>query len=240
MNIFTFDVDWAPESVIEDTLNILDSYGISGTFFATHYSNVLKQIEKEGKHEIGIHPNFNPLLNGQPGTGNYQRTIDDLLEMYPSAVGLRSHSLAHSCPMLIYSLEKNIKYDSNIYIPFGKDIKPFDYFGLTRIPYNWEDDGQWVSGKTFDDCELDLNSNLNIFSFHPIHIYLNTHSQQMYDSLKHFYQVPEELLKNRNNEVKGTRDLLLNLLNACKTGQLRTMTLKEYYLYTRENPTSLV
>jgi len=234
MNIFSFDVDWAPEKVIEDVVTLLKEHNIKGTFFATHYSNVLKNIEKEGIHEIGIHPNFNPLLTGE--SGHYQKKIDDLLEMYPSAVGLRSHSLVQSCPILIYSLEKNIKYDSNIYIPFGKNLKPFDYFGLIRIPYNWEDDGQWVSGKSFENCGLKLDAELNIFSFHPIHIYLNTHNQKMYDAVKHFYQIPEELLKNRNATVVGTRDLFISLLNLCKKDNLQTCTLKDYYNVLSQNP----
>src|SRR5438093_4130128 len=120
MQIFTFDIDWAPEPVIQDVIDFLDSYNISGTFFATHNSKILKRIEKEGKHEIGIHPNFNRLLTGE--SGNYQKIIGDLLEMYPKSIGLRSHSLAHSCPILMYCLEKGIKYDSNIYIPFGNNL----------------------------------------------------------------------------------------------------------------------
>jgi hypothetical protein len=227
MNIFTFDIDWAPEKVIEDVLGLLNAKGISGTFFATHYSEVLKGIEKERIHEIGIHPNFNPLLNGQ--SGNYKQVIDDLLAMYPTAVGLRSHSLAHSCPILIYCLEKQIKYDSNIYIPFGTEIKPFDYFGLLRIPYNWEDDGQWVSGKSFADCGLNLHSELNVFSFHPIHIYLNTCDQAMYDKLKHLYQFPNELLKNRNTRIPGARDLFISLLDSCKQEKLETRTLRDHF-----------
>ncbi len=234
MNIFSFDVDWAPEKVITDVVDLLNSFNIKGTFFATHYSDVLKNIEKEGIHEIGIHPNFNPLLTGQ--SGNYQTKIDDLLEMYPTAIGLRSHSLVQSCPMLIYSLEKNIKYDSNIYIPFGKKLQPFDYFGLIRIPYNWEDDGQWVSAKSFANCGLKLDAELNVFSFHPIHIFLNTHNQEMYDNVKHFYQVPAELLKNRNKDIPGTRDLFISILTTCKQDKLPTCTLKEHYNYLSENP----
>ena len=234
MNIFSFDVDWAPEKVIQDVVDLLNEHNIKGTFFATHYSEVLKNIEKEGIHEIGIHPNFNPLLTGE--SGHYQKKIDDLLEMYPSAVGLRSHSLVQSCPILIYSLEKKIKYDSNIYIPFGKNLQPFNYFGLLRIPYNWEDDGQWVAGKSFSDCGLKLDAELNIFSFHPIHIYLNTHDQAMYDGVKQYYQIPDELLKNRNKTIPGTRDLLLSLLKESKNNNRPTSTLMEYYTFLTKDP----
>jgi hypothetical protein len=238
MIIFSFDIDWAPEKAIEDVIQHLNAHHIAATFFATHNSAVLKQVEKSGFHEIGVHPNFNPLLNGQGG--NYQNVIDDLLNLYPTAVGIRSHSLAHSCPMLIYCLEKNFKYDSNIYIPFAKNIKAFDYFGITRIPYNWEDDGQWVAGKTFDHCGLDLDAELNIFSFHPIHIYLNTPDQAFYERFKQYYQIPEELLKNRNTEIPGTRDLFLALLDHCQKNNVHTSTLKQYNNFLRQNPESLM
>ena len=233
MNIFTFDIDWAPEKVIEDVAALLDQHGISGTFFATHSSEVLKAIENKGSHEIGIHPNFNRLLNGEPG--NYQKIIDELLSIYPSAIGMRAHSLLHSCPMLLYCLDKGIKYDSNIYIPFGKEIKAFRYFGLLRIPYNWEDDGQWVAGKSFKYPGVKVDAEINIFSFHPIHVYLNTHNQQMYDSVKQFYQVPEELLERRNEDIPGVRDLFLALLKLCKENKIPTCTLKEYYLQVDKN-----
>ncbi|HWY12484.1 MAG TPA: polysaccharide deacetylase family protein [Bacteroidia bacterium] len=233
MNILTFDIDWAPEKVIEDVINLLSTYNIKATFFATHESEILKKIEKEGIHEMGIHPNFNPLLLGQGG--NYQKKIDDLLKIYPSAVGFRAHSLTHSCPILLYCLEKGIKYDSNIYIPFGKELKAFNYFGLMRIPYNWEDDGQWVSGKSFSDIGLKLDAELNIFSFHPIHVYLNTYDQAMYDNVKQFYQMPDELLKNRNKSIPGTRDLLLFLLKKFAEDGSRVPTLKEYYNHIKED-----
>ncbi|MDE0471056.1 MAG: hypothetical protein OXH57_03875 [Ekhidna sp.] len=55
----SFDVDWDPEAMIEDTLNLLKRYpNVNATFFATHKS---KALQKAG-YEIGIHPNFKPLL----------------------------------------------------------------------------------------------------------------------------------------------------------------------------------
>jgi hypothetical protein len=227
MICFSFDIDWAPEAVIEDLLNLLASYKTPATLFATHRSELLVKEEVRDYHEIGIHPNFNRSLNGN-STVNFQQIIDDLRTIYPAAVGLRSHSLAHSCPILIYCLEKNFIYDSNIYVPFGKNITPFDYFGLIRIPYNWEDDGQWVAGKDFSESGLDLNSAINILSFHPIHVYLNTPNQAYYESVKEFYQVPEKLINLRNTRIPGTRDLLISLLEYCESQNLERVRLKDY------------
>ncbi len=226
MNAFTFDVDWAPEAVIEDVVGLLEEYGVAGTFFATHRSALLETLARGGRHEVGIHPNFNPLLTGK--VGDYKHVMDELLGMYPGAVGMRSHSLAHSCPILIYAMEKGIRYDSNIYVPFGKNVTPFDYFGLTRIPYNWEDDGQWFARRDFTDSGVDLKAPMNVFSFHPIHVYLNTATQEMYDDAKHLYQLPEQLIQRRNTRTAGTRDLLVQLLAACKKDKLSCVTLASY------------
>ena len=40
----TFDIDWAHDEVIEDTLNLLSHYKVPGTFFATHDSTIMKRI----------------------------------------------------------------------------------------------------------------------------------------------------------------------------------------------------
>ena len=49
----SLDSDWAPEEVIEYSLNLLSKYNISATFFLT---NELKL--KIVNHEISLHPNF--------------------------------------------------------------------------------------------------------------------------------------------------------------------------------------
>lgn len=37
-----FDVDWANDEVMEDTLRLVDEYNIKATFFATHHTPTLK------------------------------------------------------------------------------------------------------------------------------------------------------------------------------------------------------
>ena len=59
----TFDVDWAHKEVIADTLNLLYNRDTPATFFATHESSVFKSVIENNIHEMGIHPNFNDLIN---------------------------------------------------------------------------------------------------------------------------------------------------------------------------------
>ena len=60
----TLDIDWAHDEVLNDTIDLLESSGIKATWFATHDTKVLERLRVNQNFEIGIHPNFNPLLDG--------------------------------------------------------------------------------------------------------------------------------------------------------------------------------
>ena len=77
MYCLTFDVDWAPDPVIEDTLSLLERAGVRATFFATHASAVLRDAAAEG-HEIGLHPNFSRAVES-----DYRSIVTSLLEHFP-------------------------------------------------------------------------------------------------------------------------------------------------------------
>jgi hypothetical protein len=49
----TLDLEWAPDSVLKDTFDLLDSYGIECTAFSTHDDAIVAR-----NHERGLHPNF--------------------------------------------------------------------------------------------------------------------------------------------------------------------------------------
>ena len=55
----TFDIDWAPDWIIEEVLTILDLKKVKGTFFITHETPLNREIALRG-HNLGIHPNFLP------------------------------------------------------------------------------------------------------------------------------------------------------------------------------------
>ena len=59
----TFDVDWCSDEVLSYTLDIVEKYDINSTFFITHQTALLDRMRENPKIELGIHPNFNPLLN---------------------------------------------------------------------------------------------------------------------------------------------------------------------------------
>ena len=67
----TLDIDWAADEVILDSLKLLEQADVSVTFFVTHRTPILERIKGNPKFEIGIHPNFNQLLNNE---NNYTKT----------------------------------------------------------------------------------------------------------------------------------------------------------------------
>ena len=83
-NIFlTFDIDWCIDEVLEYTLEILDRYNVKTTFFITHYTKLLNKMYENKKIELGIHPNFNPLLNGD---FRYGKNIEEVMKYYMNIV----------------------------------------------------------------------------------------------------------------------------------------------------------
>src|SRR6266850_2994693 len=176
MIAISIDVDWAHDDVINYLVSILDEYEIRSTIFCTHKIN-LKSIKG---HEIAIHPNFTKEKT------DYQ-TIQELMEIYPSAKGTRSHRLHfHGGLIEIYN-EFGLEYDSNYYMP-GQLIHPFTMFkGVVELPLYFSDDAPIA-----DAASLPLkNGNLHkdgliILNFHPIHTFLNSKNFSDYERAKKY------------------------------------------------------
>lgn len=220
-NIFlTFDIDWAHEEVIEDTLELCDSYSVSATFFATHKSAALKNGAIDlTRHELGIHPNFNPLLKNQSSKGDFSRICSDLKNDFPDATSVRSHSLCFGS-LIQTSYEKlGLTHDSSIIIPYQENCFPLFpwrmWDKLVRVPYMFCD---YVTAMTTGMAmnEIASRSGLKVFDFHPIHVFLNTESLERYEQTRPIHHDPKELIKHRYSGY-GTRNRLIELLEMAKT-----------------------
>jgi len=239
MNLFSSDVDWAPEEVIEDTISLFNNFNVKCTFFCTHQSAVLNSISQSPDFELGIHPNFLPLLNGEKTS--IEEVIQRILKVVPSAKGVRSHSLVQSTPLTEKFKEFGLEYESNTLLPYWNRIRPIKLWnGIIRLPINFEDDVHFMYRKGFQDCGLNhKGGGLNIFSFHPIHIFLNTDSVATYNLARKHYQDSKELIKYRNKTVYGTRDLLIDLLKGDRANFNESFTFSEYidnhYFKSNEN-----
>lgn len=212
MNLFTCDIDWAPEEVIADTIALFDKYNVKCTFFCTHPSTVIDSIKKSNNFELGIHPNFLPLMNKRESS--IEQIIENVLEFVPDAKGIRSHSLVQSTPLLDTFKKYGLLYESNTILPYKKGIEPIVLWNnLVKVFHNFEDDIHFMYNYTFDTHKLEIGQGiLNMICTHPIHIFLNTDCEQTYNLARKYYQEPKELINLRNTKVPGTRDLLINLL----------------------------
>lgn len=216
----TFDIDWAHDDVLVDTIGLVELAGVAATWFVTHDTPVLDRLRANPKFELGIHPNFNFLLEGDDRNGrNGRDVIERLQTIVPEATSVRSHSTTQSSGLLALFQEMGLTHDANHFVPVqtGIELKLWKLWNnLIRIPYNWEDDVHCAYGLEKDISFLALSTRgLKVFDFHPIHVYLNTESLDRYERTRPFHQKPKELIKHRFQGY-GTRSRLVRLLELAK------------------------
>ena len=212
----TFDMDWAHDVVIQDTLNIINSHGAASTWFVTHNSLLLTQMMNDYNIELGIHPNFNKILDGSDykSNSNSQKIIEDALELINNCNSIRSHSLTQSEKLLDEFQSFGLTHICNLYIPLSAkiELKPYKLWDdITIVPHCWQDNVQLKINNNLLKIEYNSNNDLKVFNFHPIHIYLNTENLIRYENTRHLHKKPKELIKYRYSGF-GVRSFLLELL----------------------------
>ncbi len=206
----TCDMDWCHEAVLADTLNIIDQNQMKATLFVTNYFPSLDLIRNNSRIELGIHPNFNELLNGNQTQGSAERIVDDLLKVIPEAKSIRSHSLVQSGNLTKLFLSKGLTHESNMKIPLGaaSEISPFwNSSGMIMCPFQWGD----YSDHGISFKSLQPMPSYFMVNFHPIHVFLNTEHLTRYELTRHLHHNPNELIKHRY-QGEGTRTRLMELL----------------------------
>lgn len=63
----TFDMDWAIDEVLEYFYELIEECQVAATLNVTHETPLLQKFECSRKVELGIHPNYNDLLNVKGG-----------------------------------------------------------------------------------------------------------------------------------------------------------------------------
>ena len=211
----TFDIDWAHDEVIGYAIDILELHDVSATFFVTHDTPMLSRLKENPAFELGIHPNFNFLLQGDDRSGRTaEEVIDRLLAVVPEAKSVRSHSMTQSSRLLELFSQKGLTHDCNTFIPstLKIDLIPWkDWNGVVRVPYTWEDDLAWFY--LDEDVGGHKKGGLRVYDFHPIHLYLNTSGLDVYENSRKVHGVPAELEKFRR-KGDGAFSTLEKLINA--------------------------
>ena len=215
MIAITIDLDWVPDEIIQFTFDLLDTYHVRATVFCTHKVAV-------GIHEPALHPNF------EHGESPQEATLE-LLQLFPQARGVRSHVLTISTRIFEVYAQLGLTYDSSYYM-FNQTIWPFPTVGnVLEMPIFFEDDLYFRAEGEKDFCLESLNlaaPGLKIFDFHPVHVFLNTHSMSHYLDAKPDYHNPGQLAR-KIGKARGTRDLFIELLEYVQENQERTYSLSE-------------
>ena len=211
----SFDIDWAIDEVLCDLLDLLEGYKIKATLFNTHQTDTLEKLG--ANFELGIHPNFNFLLNGDFRYGkSYREVIEYYKQIHPTAISVRSHSLVQSTILSQEFFEFGLRLESNHFIPFSSNIKikPFrtSENRISYIPFTWIDSFHFreeFDKNVFKHLENDSFKN---FVFHPIHVYLNTENFARYNDARPHFQDYKNLKKLINKNTYGARDFLKDIL----------------------------
>ena len=144
---------------------------------------------------------------------------------------MRSHTLLFGST-LIPELEKaNILYESNIFLYMHEKLKQVQRSkNLTSIPFNWSDDKHLELEKEFSLDELPSlkQEGLNVFNFHPIHIFLNTDKYERYQEAKKYFNKPK--ISEFINKSSGIATLLDKLTDHIQNTGIQTGLLKELVL----------
>jgi hypothetical protein len=213
----TFDIDWAHDGVLEAAIAVVEQADVHATWFVTHDTPLLARLRANPKFELGLHPNFLPLLmRGDPSNGaTAEEVLDRLLGIVPEAKSVRSHSLVQSGRLLELFRDKGLSHEASAFLPEASamTLKPWtDWFGVIRVPYFWEDDFWCDSGRTGDLAELAARPGIRGFDFHPIHVFLNTDRLSRYESARADFRDPERLRAHVNGDSIGVGDVLRQLL----------------------------
>lgn len=209
----TLDIDWADDSVIQFAAEVIEDNGCLATWFFTHNSPMIDILESKG-HEVGIHPNFNPLLSGKDSS-ELNVIIDECLSWCPNAKSTRSHSLVYGAPIASYLSSQGVCHSSNLNIPYssGIELKPwFSSNSMIEVPYSWADEHMWSLISQPSASDWSRGNGLLVADFHPIHIFLNSTSAEAYEQSRFCHRDPCALIDFRQTGY-GTMNHLIALCN---------------------------
>ena len=214
--VLTIDIDWAHDAVIGDLAEIIAAHGVAATWFVTHRTPMLREIAAMPRQELGIHPNFNPFLDGG-GKDDPTGIVGRLRDIVSDPRSVRSHSLTRSSRLAKLFRDHGLTHESNYLLPplLGASLHPWrDFAGLIQVPIRWEDDVRLLDASLGEPVDHHGSLSPLVVDFHPIHVFLNTSSITEYEAARPDSQDPAALLgRRRPIGSGGSRDRLLALLS---------------------------
>ncbi len=222
----TADVDWAPDYAIESLLRTVESFGMKLSIFATGASAILSA--PPSWLEVGLHPDFTRAKG--PWIDERMRALK---ELYPSAVGTRSHRNYFGQNIADLAYKNGLRYDASA-ILFDQPLAQahIDYNGMVRFPYVWEDGIHLDMGYPLDWTRTNIAApGLKIINVHPILIYLNAASDDHRRAVTSRYgdltKAPQKEIDPDRNTGRGITDVWKEMLTAFAERGVKTHCLRD-------------
>ena len=164
------------------------------------------------EHERGLHPNFRrdgdtvrSVLSTHVGdeisdSELYEAAFTRTHAFAPEALGYRSHGLRSDSSMIPIARRCGLQYDCTMRLPLVAGLRPIRLeYDLLAIPTFYADHFDMKASATgFDVKRLGLDrAGLKVFDFHPNMVFLNSPTDEHYQSTRSFYHDPERLLAHR-------------------------------------------
>lgn len=245
LSAITFDIDWAPDFVIDEVAQYLIDNRVKATWFVTHESAAIKRLFNHPDiFEFGIHPNFLPFSTHGKDDASIIRHI---AEITPKTNIVRTHALVQSSKLLHHLANEGFNVDVSLFLRESPNIEPHHFYifdkVLTRVPYFWEDDLETYNPKrtwNFKDSNFHVNG-LKIFNFHPMYVYLNMDTMEGYEALKKKKHLPEATYEDCLpfiNQKEGVNTFFRQLINYCKNEQEKSFFISEIVELWDQKPSS--
>jgi len=234
---FTSDIDWASESIIKYSHDVLSGNNLKLTYFITHCSPFLNDLSEQKKVRLLIHPNFLP----KSSHGNsFKEVIDYCLNLVPNADGFRSHRYFEVNDIMDDFKKRGFQFVSNHCTRCETHIKPLIHrSGLLSIPIFLEDGGYLLMDPTlnFNNLIPKLNSpGLKVINFHPAHMAFNTpnfdYTRSIKDSMSResWNNLSLSELQNLENKDKpGIRKIIQQIIDFTFKNNHKVLSMDEIY-----------
>ncbi|WP_147822477.1 hypothetical protein [Salidesulfovibrio onnuriiensis] len=208
----TLDIDWCSDDTLDYVSSLLVQADKRATWFATHKSAVVDDLNGRSCFEVGIHPNF---LDGSSHGSSVDMVLDHITSLFPDSSIMRTHGLYQSSPVLDRATSKyGISVDVSLFLPYHSNLSVLIPMGygekkIRRVPYFWEDDIEMLNdytGFSFRDQKHHCEG-LKIYDFHPVHVALNISSFDEYVRLKEkkpIFEWDRKFILKYQKKGKGT------------------------------------
>jgi len=219
--VFTCDIDWAPEFVIDDTITFFEELGIKLTLFATHDSSVIKSSGLD----IGIHPYLSRVTESE-----YNKIIENLMYIYSEAKGSRTHRNYFGYTTPEYLSKNGIEYDISSINWLQPAFGNIHFTGLKTLTYSWEDGLHFDYGLDLSPSKIPYVNKTCIYNVHPLIIYLNQNSEtvrkEVLKDIKDLTSINKKRIINYINPGYGIKNVIKEFVT-----EKQSITLKEFIGY---------